>query len=773
MKRYVLLSILFCAFDCLALAETRTINAMASGTPINQGIRGSQYSVAFPLGSQEWVTTHMIEDLLYRTSARGPAEGGSSQDYDWRTLRSRLTGPVCGDGMSTLDWLRMLRDRDAEAIVTVNMTRVAACGDINDISEDINFLVDMASDWVYYMNHTLTTYRQGDTIQPGRDKDILDSLSLYWGTRDKLLASGEAPLKKVKYYEIGNETTDTNPDPAVIPGLVERYKLVSQAVLSEDPDAKVGPCAVESCTPYITAVLADPEAQVDFATYHPYGVMASTQWGVYPANPGDTGNPGAATTYLWNELSRQQTRHQTMVDAFVSNAYPATTPMACTEWNPGPWSADNEWKGATMAHAIACAETIFIYAHYTDGPIFAASYFLGGGWLRSPTVTPKYYMMKGLQDHLGDYLVDFRNGGANDDFRMYTTRTKDNDKIVIWGLNFRDDTNKQMTISLQNMPFTPIKITFMKLGKKDGSDTRLFDYIPENTPEQNATLGWTETDMTGLNLSNFALTFEDATISALVIEKYPRDCNAAYALQVVPAGDISGDCKIDLQDINLLAQKWLTCDVPGNSDCEITWVTRDTIINYDFENGLLNGWTGSNSKGVTYSLSVSSSSQGNLGIPGAAVGSKYLKSQAYETLKSGSFPVQAGVYYSGSFYYCSETNMRFTIDWYDQNSTLISSTLMADLLLNSQGWHLYVFTDTIAPPTASSAKLRFNNCSTNFNFYAALDEVAVTKPKEVLPQNCIEAWQAGGGMKADLNQDCTVDIADFARLAQDWLKRVL
>ena len=163
----------------------------------------------------------------------------------------------------------------------------------------------------------------------------------------------------------------------------------------------------------------------------------------------------------------------------------------------------------------------------------------------------------------------------------------------------------------------------------------------------------------------------------------------------------------------------------------------------------------------------------NLGIAGAVGGSKYLKSQAYETLRSGSVPVQAGVYYGGSFYYCAETNMKFTIDWYDQNSSLISSTLMADSLLNSQGWHLHVFSDILAPPAASWAKLRFNNCSTPWNVYAAFDEVLLTTPKTVLPQNCSDVWEVGGGMTADLNHDCMINVADFAIIASDWFKTVL
>ena len=59
----------------------------------------------------------------------------------------------------------------------------------------------------------------------------------------------------------------------------------------------------------------------------------------------------------------------------------------------------------------------------------------------------------------------------------------------------------------------------MKLGVKGGRDTRLLDYIPEHTPDAETPIGWTESDMTGLDLSDFTLNIEDSCISALIIEK--------------------------------------------------------------------------------------------------------------------------------------------------------------------------------------------------------------------------------------------------------------
>lgn len=36
------------------------------------------------------------------------------------------------------------------------------------------------------------------------------------------------------------------------------------------------------------------------------------------------------------------------------------------------------------------------------------------------------------------------------------------------------------------------------------------------------------------------------------------------------------------------------------------------------------------------------------------------------------------------------------------------------------------------------------------------------------PQNCNETWQAGGGLRADINRDCVVDLQDFVALIGQW-----
>ena len=507
----VLLSFPFAALLCCrpttAQVETSkpVIIDVSGGTPINQMIRGYNYNVALPVGNPEWQSLHKIEEILDRTSARGPSEGGSSQTYDWRTLRDRQGGK----GKTTLDFLRMMRDRNCEAIISVNMKGT------RDGLDRPEQLAKMAADWLYYMNHTLTTYRQGDKIPPGRDKEILDSLK--WGENDTLLTTSEPPLKKVKYYEIGNETGGKTPDPvSLVPLLVERYKLLSRAVLSEDPQAKVGPCGWTSATAYIDGVFADPEAQVDFACYHPYGMMANKNWGVYPETP--DGDTAEIVKYLLNMKDRQAARHQPMVDSLRKVGRPLKTPFAITEWNPGPWGGMS-WQWSTMDHALATCESIFIWAHYEEGPVFAASYFSEGGWLRSSTETPKFQLFETLRDHLGDYLVHFYNPGSARPLRVYVTRSKADDKVVIWRLNFSEDQQQRIRLQLRRLPFAPRRITLMKLGVKGGRDTRLLDYIPEHTPDAETPIGWTESDMTGLDLSDFTLTIEDPCISALLIEK--------------------------------------------------------------------------------------------------------------------------------------------------------------------------------------------------------------------------------------------------------------
>ena len=494
---------------CLVTAQTGASPPMiidvSRGTPINQMIRGYNYNVALPVGNPEWQSLHKIEEVLYRTSARGPSEGGSSQTYDWRTLVDRQGGK----GRTTLDFLRMMRDRDCEAIISVNMNGTRA--GLNRPEQ----LVKMATDWVYYLNHTLTTYRQGDEVPPGRDRKILESLK--WGEHDTLLAPQESPVKKVKYYEIGNETGGEHPDPlTVVPGLVDRYNRLSRAVLAEDPAAKVGPCGWTSSTAYLAGVFADPTARVDFACYHPYGMMANKTWGVYPKTP--TGNTRLVVKYLCAIKNRQRGRHQPMVDALRKAGRPLTTPLAITEWNPGPWGGTS-WQWSTMAHALATCESMFIWAHYREGPVFAASYFSEGGWLRSSTETPKFQLFEAFRDHLGDYLIHFHNPGRDSPLRIYATRNKATDKIVIWGLNFSEDRDQQIRAQLRNLPFVPGRITFIKLGRKGGRGTRLLDYIPNHTSDAQLPIGWTVSRLTDFDPNDFSLTCEGACISALILEK--------------------------------------------------------------------------------------------------------------------------------------------------------------------------------------------------------------------------------------------------------------
>ena len=99
-------------------AFKRVVIDVSGGAPINQMIRGYNYNVALPVDTPEWQSLRKIEEVLDRTSARGPSEGGSSQTYDWRTLVDRQGRK----GKTTLDFLRMMRDRDCEAIISVNMS---------------------------------------------------------------------------------------------------------------------------------------------------------------------------------------------------------------------------------------------------------------------------------------------------------------------------------------------------------------------------------------------------------------------------------------------------------------------------------------------------------------------------------------------------------------------------------------------------------------------------------------------------------------------------
>ena len=211
-------------------------------------------------------------NVSYNTSVRGVAGGLDADTYNWQDLSGANVGGTCnGQDWTTLNFLRGARDHNASPLFTANVRGIGTglWSSFAYTDTSASTLATVASQWVRYTNYILQNYRQGDTLSPS-DAAIMSNVS--WGAGDDtLLARGEAATPKVTYWEVGNEPENTsgiyyNIAPA---DYVSRYKTISAAMVGQDATIKVGPCT-SGANAQLAAVLADPAAQVNFVSYHPY-----------------------------------------------------------------------------------------------------------------------------------------------------------------------------------------------------------------------------------------------------------------------------------------------------------------------------------------------------------------------------------------------------------------------------------------------------------------------------------------------------------------------
>ena len=215
-------------------------------------------------------------NVSYNSSVRGVAGGLDADTYNWQDLSGANVGGTCnGQDWTTLNFLRGARDHSAAPLFTANIRGIGT-GMWNTFAytdTSASTLATVASQWVRYTNYILQNYRQGDTLSAS-DAAILSKVS--WGTNDaNLLARGEAVTPKVAYWEVGNEPEKPRPPRAIYyyiapADYVSRYKTISAAMVGQDATIKVGPCC-SGANAQLAAVLADPAAQVNFVSYHPYG----------------------------------------------------------------------------------------------------------------------------------------------------------------------------------------------------------------------------------------------------------------------------------------------------------------------------------------------------------------------------------------------------------------------------------------------------------------------------------------------------------------------
>ncbi len=466
-----------------------TINC-SGGSSFNPGVRG----VNVPRGDGSRAKSLAVG---YDTSLRSlPAGGLDADTYDWRNNKS---GSDVGDGITTLQSLQELRDRSSWGVFTANVwgggykdtsTGEFVCQYIGDAA-----VAQLAADWVRYINRIVQIYRQGDTITNSQDLQILNSIN--WTDKfnnplPKLLAPGETAVPKSVYWEIGNE-----PEGDYFPGYLRnhgmtkqeysrRYRLIAAAMKAEDPTIKVGPCVLDP--QYVSQIIADG-GTVDFIAIHPYYTSIGNAW------PGTTPNIAQLETALSGLKG--------WLNNYRANWISFNKPLIYSEHNPLNWPFMFMPVAQSMTHALAIAESVFTFAEQN---VLAAHNWHAPAFFPVPRK-----MCEKLQERMGDILINSYSDGNN--FRLYTTRKSGKDSVTLWGLNFSDTQDVTVNISLTGL--NPNK-KFRAIVK------RLKSFSPDTSLASVDAFDWVEDPNHISNVSNFTVTFEDATVTVIEVNTLPE-----------------------------------------------------------------------------------------------------------------------------------------------------------------------------------------------------------------------------------------------------------
>ncbi|MGQ9807039.1 MAG: hypothetical protein ACUVSM_08375 [Armatimonadota bacterium] len=515
------------AYGAPATAATQrqqiVLDVTAATRPMSRGVLGQATNVTVHPSTSAGNAQHW--EMVRRSSVRGPAGGLDADTYNWKDMSGTWVGHTGTPGpyeLTTLSWLRLARDYEAQPVITVNSRGIGPLQSsggcrfyYSDTSDET--IAQLAAHWVRYVNHILRTYRQGDVLPP-EDQAILDSID--WQGRPKLLAPGEPPTPRVEYWEIGNEPelgypwcTPGSPVAQTPEHYARVYKKVTQAMLAVDPAIKVGPCITTAAPgrahPWLDAVLADPQNPVHFIAYHPYGPLmhVASSYGDTPASA-ERGLRDVRT-FLERDFNGARER------VIASGRNPATIEFLATEWNVSYW----RWLGTTQirrqAHALGVAETLLVLA---EQGIPHAHFWFGPSW-GDGTEIPGYKAFKKAHELWGDRFISSFSDGHN--LRGYVTWRSTTAEYIVWVLNFSEDRDKTAEISLPGLG-SVAKVTMHRLANVNGP-TSLFD---RNDPPASSpvNIDWQVTDITaGVDPRNFTMTFPKATITVLVFKAHPRD----------------------------------------------------------------------------------------------------------------------------------------------------------------------------------------------------------------------------------------------------------
>lgn len=501
------------------------------GTAFSTGVRGQCPYRSLAPGTYGW---EPVWDLAFGSMGRGLAGGLDADCYDWRDIDSGSGWgtPRWSGEFDSLQFLKYARDHQATPLLTAN----AFGGGYRDWANPTNpgvFVCQavtpdaLAADWVRYTNFIVQNYRQGDEgLMTGEDLRVYQSIR-NWGGKPQLLAPGERAVPRVRYWEIGNEPE--------VPGygdfLTEhylgptdyrdRYKLISEAMIAVDPTLKFGPCLITPDDPsgsgqWLAALAADPAVRLDFVAYHPY-------YGSVKANWGSALGMATALKDYRAFLNSRSAGIRSIAGQHGRNGFD----LIASEWNPVNWDAPSHVQ-SSMANALGVVETCFTFAE--DG-------VLGGTfWANPHDMVGVRQAFAGMVHDMGNVLVSTSAQMGYDpdaaSFRFYVTKNAgDDDTVMIWGLNFDDET--PVTVHLGLSPCRIRSATLKHLGKPghdaSGGDTSL---------TTSSGIAWDQEDVTAaVSPDNISFIMEDAEVTVLVLE-----------LALTVKADVDRDLDVDQED---------------------------------------------------------------------------------------------------------------------------------------------------------------------------------------------------------------------------------
>jgi len=497
----------------------------ASGRVFPTGVRGQG-----PHRREDNPSVAAMFSMSGPSLMRGPPGGLDCDSYDWRDYNggSLWGAPVWGSLITSLDFLRKCRDSGSEPLFPANIfaggytnsygtwicqfdnqTNIYNPGG-NGITPVPGSAAQLAADWVRYCNIIVQTYHKGQESLIGSDPNfnasdnaenlrVFNSLAIGgdWGGRDLLLTNGEPAVPKVTWWEIGNEPEVNLPADSTLVNqhnisdkivYRDRYRVIANAMKAVDSSIQTGPCITVAANgnEWLGRVAEDTNAPLDFVGIHPYYGLLKYLW-----------PDGTNMTIALLDIGRYVAAHASGTALTLSNyagntrfgTQPAgwfwTVPLIASEYNPVNWDAVSEIQRST-ANGLGILEHCFRFAHPNQTSRAFRSLFGAIFWAQpqgKPALTNAF---EALRDFGGDLILENPSPGPQPvpDFglpaspmRVYITQqTNGPAKIHVWGLNFSDDQDQSVNLSLLNLPFTPRAVFQRSFGKR-GAENSLTNWL--------------------------------------------------------------------------------------------------------------------------------------------------------------------------------------------------------------------------------------------------------------------------------------------------------